>query len=304
MEEKQQKSKSKFSGNKQSKIKITKDEELLEFLINKFPNKKRRELKSLLTNKQIAINYHNISQYNHVLKKGDELVISWNKSNIKDKTDGINIIYEDNFILVVEKDSKLLSVANEKEKKKAVFNLLIEKLREENPKNQLFVTHRLDMGVSGLMVFAKSKEVQTKLVNAWKNHEIKQKFDVIVEGRLDKENGTIKSYLKENAARVMYSADREDDGMIAITHFDRVDITKHYSLLAVNLETKRKNQLRVHLMELGYPVVGDKKYGAKSNALGRLGVHASTLSFTHPDSNVLLSYQSVLPERFTSLFNK
>jgi len=303
MQKQSQNKKNKIT-NKQTIVNVSEKSELLNFLIKKFPDKNRRTLKSLLSNKQIAINYNNVSQFNYILEPGDELVISWDKSNIKDFTDNIKILFEDNSIVVVEKNAKLLSVANEKEKRKAVFNILIQKLRSENPKNQLFVTHRLDKGVSGLMIFAKSKDIQTKLLNAWKNLEITQKYYVIVEGLINRENGTIKSYLKENTAHIMYSVEDDNEGMLAITHFDLMSKTKHFSLLEVNLETKRKNQMRVHFKELGNPVVGDKKYGAKSNSLGRLGIHAYSLSFTHPVNGKLIKYELEMPNKFKSLVKK
>ena len=175
--------------------------------------------------------------------------------------------------------------------------MLSEYVKKFNPKNLIFIVHRLDRDTSGLMMFAKSKKVQEVLQKDWNNAIIERSYVVVVEGTVEKAEGTVTSWLKENKALVMYSSQTPDDGQKAVTHYKVLKTDKQFSLLEVKLETGRKNQIRVHMKDMGYPVTGDKKYGAKLNPIGQMGLHARVLSFKHPSSGKTLRFDTPIDRK-------
>ncbi|MCO5388226.1 MAG: RNA pseudouridine synthase [Desulfosporosinus sp.] len=162
--------------------------------------------------------------------------------------------------------------------------------------------HRLDRETSGVMMFAKSEKVQQLLQKAWKEAVLERTYVVVVEGMVTKEEGTITSWLTESKAFIMYSSRTPNDGQKAITHYRVLKKNKHYSLLEVELETGRKNQIRVHMKDIGHSVIGDKKYGATKHPIGRIGLHARVLAFKHPITGEVVRYETDIPKEFLNLF--
>ena len=224
------------------------------------------------------------------------------KSEEKPRFRGIKIVYEDNELIVIDKASGLLSMASETEKVKTAYSMLSEYVKRFDPKNLIFIIHRLDRDTSGLMMFAKSKRVQEILQKDWNESIIERSYIAVVEGTVEKTEGTITSWLKENKAMVMYSSQIPDDGMKAITHYKVLKADKGFSLLEVKLETGRKNQIRIHMKDLGFPVTGDKKYGAKLNPVGQMGLHARVLAFKHPMTGKAMRFDIPIPAKFQKLF--
>ena len=175
-------------------------------------------------------------------------------------------------------------------------------LKEKNPKDKIFVVHRLDRDTSGVMIFAKSEKAQDILQTTWNDSVKERTYVALVEGNVKKDSDTIISYLAENKAMITYSTDNEEEGKKAVSHYKVLKRNKNYSLLEVNIETGRKNQIRVHMQDLGHSVVGDKKYGSTKNPIKRLGLHAHTIVFKHPITKEVLSFTSKIPEAFLSLF--
>jgi 23S rRNA pseudouridine1911/1915/1917 synthase len=287
---------------KQIFLKVTGPTELMKFLIAQMPDKSRKTIKSLLAHNQISVDDKTTSQFNHPLKRGQQVRINFSKVLQVSKDKGLKIIFEDPSIIVIDKDSGLLSIATDKEKERTAFRILSDQMKLTDPKARIFVVHRLDRDASGILMFAKSKEIQQILQNAWKEDVIERSYVVVVEGKVLQNKGTITSWLKENNARVMYSSPTHDDGQKAVTHYQVLKSNDEYSLLQVRLETGRKNQIRVHMKDLGHSIIGDKKYGATQNPVNRLGLHARVLVFRHPMTGKELRFETPTPRKFLRLF--
>lgn len=282
-------------------FKVDKDNELMKFLMEKMPQNSRNNIKSLLTQRRVMVDDVIVSQYNAPLKEGQ--IVSITKTKItKHKLEGVSIVYEDNDILVVEKERGILSVATQNEREKTAYNILKNYLKEKNPKDKIFVVHRLDRDTSGVMIFAKSEKAQDILQTTWNDSVKERTYVALVEGNVKKDSDTIISYLAENKAMITYSTANEEEGKKAVSHYKVLKRNKNYSLLEVNIETGRKNQIRVHMQDLGHSVVGDKKYGSTKNPIKRLGLHAHTIVFKHPITKEVLSFTRKIPEAFLSLF--
>jgi len=273
--------------------------ELLSFLLQVMSNRSRNSVKSILARGQVTIDDHIETKYNYKLRAGQTVTILKNKAAIKEDTlIGMSILYEDESIIVINKEAGLLSIATDREKKQTALHQLMEYVRREDSDNRVFVVHRLDKDTSGVMMFAKSEKVKRKLQDSWKKIVKERTYVALVEGQVTKEKGYISSRLKESKSYKMYSSKVKNDGLHAITHYKRIQSNKEFSLLEVQLETGRKNQIRVHMQELGHPVVGDKKYGSKQNIIGRLGLHAKVLAFHHPVTGRFMLFKADVPKSF------
>jgi len=296
--------KSEFQPNKLKEIavKVSEPTELMKFLIEKFPEKSRTTIKSLLAHKQITVGDMVTTKFDLPLKRGQMVFLNKQKSDEKPRFRGLRIVHEDADIIVIDKASGLLSMASETEKTKTAYSILSEYVKKFDPKNLIFIVHRLDRDTSGLMLFAKSKKIQEILQKDWNDSIIERSYLAVVEGTVEKTEGTIVSWLKENKALVMYSSKTPEDGQKAITHYKVMKTGNQFSLLDVKLETGRKNQIRVHMKDLGYPVTGDKKYGSKLNPIGQMGLHARVLAFKHPGTGKVLRFDTPIPGKFLKLF--
>ena len=296
--------KSEFQPNKLKEIavKVSEPTELMKFLIEKFPEKSRTTIKSMLAHKQITVGDMVTTKFDLPLKRGQMVFLNKKKSDEKPRFRGLRIVHEDADIIVIDKASGMLSMASETEKTKTAYSILSDYVKKFDPKNLIFIVHRLDRDTSGLMLFAKSKKVQEILQKDWNESIIERSYLAVVEGTVEKTEGTIVSWLKENKAMVMYSSNIPEDGQKAITHYKVLKTGKQFSLLEVKLETGRKNQIRVHMKDLGYPITGDKKYGSKLNPIGQMGLHARVLAFKHPGTGKILRFDTPIPLKFQKLF--
>ncbi|SET93512.1 RluA family pseudouridine synthase [Paenibacillus sp. NFR01] len=272
--------------------------ELLPFLLEHMTGKGRNAVKAILTRGQVTVNGQPLTRHNYPLKAGDNVAVNLEKpAEVKPLT-LLTILYEDNDIIVIEKEAGLLSISTGDETELTAYRQLMDYVRIANPKNRIFVVHRLDRDTSGVMMFAKSEKIQQALQDNWKEAVKERAYVALVEGAVKKPEGTISSWLKETSTLKMYSSPHEGDGQHAVTHYKLIQGNRHFSLLDVHLETGRKNQIRVHLSDIGHPIAGDKKYGAETKAVGRLGLHARILSFTHPTTGELLTFESDIPKTF------
>lgn len=296
--------KSGFSTEKLNEValKVAEPTELMKFLVEKFPEKSRTTIKSMLAHKQITVGDLVTTKFDFPLKRGQMVFLNKKKSEEKARFRGMRLVYEDADLIVIEKGAGLLSIATDTEKSKTAYSMLSEYVKRFDPKNLIFIIHRLDRETSGLMMFAKSKKVQEVMQKDWNNAIIERSYVVVVEGTVETAEGTITSWLKENKALVMYSSKIPEDGMKAITHYKVLKTDKQFSLLEVKLETGRKNQIRVHMKDLGFPVTGDKKYGAKLNPVGQMGLHARVLAFRHPTTGKPMRFDTPVPLKFQKLF--
>ena len=263
---------------------------------------KPRRIQQLLRFRAVAVNGAIVTRAGHPLAVGDQVAIHFGPAiATKDRLPaGIRILFEDEHLLVVDKPPGLLAIATEKERERTAYALLTDHVRERTRDDEarVFIVHRLDQGTSGLMIFARSEEVKRQLQEQWKT--VEKKYLAVVEGCPRPDHGTLRSRLQENRAFRVYSTPGEE-GEEAVTHYRTLRKSGRFALLEVTLETGRKNQIRVHLSDLGHPVVGDGKYGAHSNPISRLALHAAHLVFTHPVRQERLTFTSPLPPKMRAL---
>jgi 23S rRNA pseudouridine1911/1915/1917 synthase len=282
-------------------LEVNENSHLMKFLIQNLKNKSRDNIKSLLRNKHIWINNQAVSQFDHPLTPGQQVLIKRKGSPGKEIERKLHIVFEDDHIIVIEKSAGLLSVSTGVEGETAI-SILNGYVRKDNPQNKIFVVHRLDRDTSGLLLFSKSERIQSLLQNSWQTSVTERTYFAVVEGVVKKPADTIKTYLYESTAFFMHITDDPEKGELAITHYKVIKTSREYSLLEVDLETGKKNQIRVHMQSIGHPVVGDKKYGTGTNPIGRLGLHAGVLAFIHPETREPMRFVSKMPASFLRLF--
>lgn len=275
--------------------------ELLPFLRMMLPHKGRNAVKSILSRGQVTINGKVSKQFNEPLKQGDRVEVLKEAPVQNVRLKGVRIIHEDDDLLVVEKDAGLLTIADHKEKHLTAYRQLNDYIQATRPKQQIFIVHRLDRDTSGLLLFAKSREIQQALQNSWKQSVKERTYVSLVEGQVQK-GGTITSWLTEGKSFKVHSSPVDNGGKKAVTHYDVIKSNRDFSLLRVQLDTGRKNQIRVHMQQIGHPVAGDKKYGAAANPMKRLGLHAQAIAFVHPRTGKTLRFSTDIPSAFLKMF--
>ena len=281
-------------------LSVSEASELMAFLIAQLPHKNRNNIKSLLGNKQILVDGKVFTQFNHPLKPGQIVTVAANRAPQTSQYRGLTILYEDQNLIVISKQAGLLSMATNKERDRTAYGILSDYVKKEDPKNKIFIIHRLDRETSGVMMFARSERVQKLMQESWNATTKERTYMALVEGVPNPEQGRITSYLRESKALIVYSSQNPDNGQLAITNYKVVKANNGYSLLELELETGRKNQIRVHMQDIGHPVVGDAKYGATKDPIGRLGLHAEVLAFEHPITGQAMHFSVPVPKLFLS----
>jgi len=282
-------------------FKVAGEGALLDFLTKVYAGKSRTSLKAMLAKRLVSVDGRVTTQFNHALLPGQTVVVGKRTPLENVSLNGVAIVYDDDHLVVIEKSAGLLSVPTDTGKERTAHGVTAGHLKRVNPRSQLFIVHRLDRETSGLMMFVKQKALQVKLRQNWQESILTRSYTVVVEGRLAQDKGTIVSWLKGTDALRTYSSQIEGEGQKAITHYQVIDASNIYTLVDVTLETGRKNQIRVHMQDLGHSVVGDAKYGAATDPLKRLGLHARELKFTHPVTGRTLAFESPVPKEFTRL---
>jgi 23S rRNA pseudouridine1911/1915/1917 synthase len=295
--------------------KVNHSDTLLEFLLRKC-NTSRNNVKSLLARRQVVVNGAVVTQFDFPLAKDDEVKLA--KSSVQGnvpqaartaekKTHAprtrqtIKILYEDDDFVAIDKPVGLLSVESDKDAESA-YSYLLEYLSGNGKNARPFVLHRIDKETSGVLVFAKNVKIHSMLKLRWSELVSERQYYAVAEGKFDKKEDTLISYLKENANNLVY-ATKDPSGQKAVTNYRVVKESEQYSLLEVHIETGRKNQIRVQLHEIGHSIVGDEKYGFMKDPLKRLGLHASRLTFQHPQSGELITITAPIPVAFKTLFD-
>ena len=212
------------------------------------------------------------------------------------------ILYEDAALVVLDKPAGLLSMGNEKERTRTVYRMVSDYVKAREPGGRIFIVHRLDRDTSGVLVFAKNERMKRALQDHWEALVQQRGYVAAVEGDLPEPEGTVRSYLRETATHLVYSGPRGKEGREAVTHYRVLARGKGFSLVEVTIDMGRKNQIRVHMQDLGCPVAGDRQYGAQSDPMGRLALHAHVLRFTDPRSKKTLELKASLPLGFQKLF--
>lgn len=288
--------------NNLSEYKVANKETLLVSLIENFPKRTRKLLKAVLKDKQVTVEGKTVTQFDYVLIPGQDVVVSWDKKKVASHPRELNILHIDEDIIVINKPAGLLTIATDKEKRRTAYSMLSAYVKTKNDDNKIFIIHRLDRETSGLLMFARSEEVKLQIQETWETTIGERTYVGVVEGVVDPPEGTVTSWLTESSAFIVYSSQNEKAGKKSITHYKMIDNTKDLSLLEINLETGRKHQIRVHMQDIKHPIVGDKKYGAGANFMGRMALHAKVLSFTHPRTGEVQHFDTGVPTKFKQLF--
>ena len=279
--------------------KVQEKKQLLVFLLEDVPGLSRTKAKSLLKYGQIAVNGKTQKAFDYELFVGSTVRVVQSTKEQARTSARLDILFENDALIVINKPDGLLSVSADGPEEETAHSLVEEYLKTKDSKSKAYVVHRLDQYTSGVLLFAKSNQLRLKLQEKWNDLVTERKYYAVVEGVLEKKQGKIRSWLTEGEGFVMRSSKREiDGGKEAVTVYEVLQETEKLSLLDVTLETGRKNQIRVHMYELGHPVAGDKKYRATGNPLRRLGLHAYKLALRHPETGDLLSFQSQMPKSF------
>ncbi len=245
-----------------------------------------------------------------VLKKLDDLILAGSTITIEPKPEprfimpeGLRIVYEDDWLLVVHKDAGLLTIATDNEKEHTAFAYLSAYLKFYHKDDKVFIVHRIDRWTSGLLIFAKDESVQRIFRSNWDKMVLSRQYVAVVEGRMEQEEGTVTTWLDEDPKTTRVFVCRPGTGKKAVTHYRLIDEAPGISLLELELETGRKNQIRVHMRHIGHPLVGDQKYGSgRMDPIGRLCLHARQIEFEHPITGQLLNFETKIPQEFLQLF--
>lgn len=280
---------------------VTGPGKLLEFLFEAMPQRKRTNVKELLKYGQVMLNGTVTRQFDAPLNPGDEVKVNLTRAFVTFYNRRLQLVYEDDDIIVANKGYGLLSIGNDKIKDGTAYSILRDYLKSKDPRNKLFIVHRLDQHTSGLMVFAKNTEAKEIMQHNWNNMVRRRQYVCVVEGKIDPPEGEVKSYLAENSKYLVYSTDKPEEGKLAYTRYKAIKSANGYTLAEVELETGRKNQIRVHMKDLGHPIIGDRRYGARTAPIHRLALHARTLVFIHPVSRKLMEFETPIPASFVSM---
>lgn len=277
------------------KYRVEEESELMSFLIFK-TSKKRNDIKNLLKYQNVYVDGHIETYYAYHLHVGQIVEIKTAKKECP-----LDILYEDKEFIVIDKPCGLLSEQTNQEKQKTAYAIIKDYLSKKNEK--IYLVHRLDQYTSGVMMFVKSKKLYEILTHDWNQYVKVRGYIAIVEGKMKKTTGTIDNYLAESKTQNVYITSK-DKGKRAITHYKQIKTNKRYTMLDIKLDTGRKNQIRVHLSSLHHPIIGDSKYGARSNPIKRLGLHANEFMFIHPLTKREMRFVSKTPENFEKIFKK
>ena len=291
-----------YAASKYIEIPVREESNLMDFLLKQMGITKNRA-KDLLTGRAVSVDRKLATHYDTPLHPGQVVRVSRHRQNTMLLNKYVKIVYEDKDIIVIEKSEGILSMASTP-KQYCVKNVLDEYFEKRHFKCTAHVVHRLDRETSGLMIYAKNIETAKILENDWHDMVYDRRYIAVLCGRVEKEGGTIQSWLRESKSFVTYSSPTDNGGKLAITHYHRLRSTDDFSLVEMKLETGRKNQIRVHMADLGNPVAGDQKYGNGRDPLHRLALHAYRLNFYHPITREQMQFETPIPKEFLIFFNE
>ena len=291
-----------YAASKYIEIPVREESNLRDFLLKQMGITKNRA-KDLLTGRAVSVDRKLATHYDTPLHPGQVVRVSRHRQNTMLLNKYVKIVYEDKDIIVIEKSEGILSMASTP-KQYCVKNVLDEYFEKRHFKCTAHVVHRLDRETSGLMIYAKNIETAKILEDNWHDMVYDRRYIAVLCGRVEKEGGTIQSWLRESKSFVTYSSPTDNGGKLAITHYHRLRSTDDFSLVEMKLETGRKNQIRVHMADLGNPVAGDQKYGNGRDPLHRLALHAYRLNFYHPITREQMQFETPIPKEFLIFFNE
>ena len=274
---------------------------LLPFLLVHIKGKSRNNVKSLLSRKLVTVDGRPTSQFDTPLAPG-QVVTILSVPAPKSGALPFPLLYEDEHLIVVNKPAKLLSVATDKEKTRTAYHIVTDYVKSQHIDNRIYVLHRLDRDTSGVLMFARDLETKELFQTKWNEIITRRGYRALVEGTPRPDRDTIRSYLVETRTHMIFSGAPGPGAKEAVTNYQVLKSGGGYSLLDISIDTGRKNQIRVHMKELGCPIAGDKQYGAHTNPIGRLCLHANELSFVHPATGLPITFTAKTPRDFNRVF--
>ena len=282
---------------------ISQEEDILiNVLRNNLKKYSKNNIKSFLTKEMVLVNNKVQTRYDYLVHKTDKIEIRETKIKVSKIKNDLNIIYEDDDLIVVNKPCGLLSIATKEEKEYTLYHFVSDYLKGKNKNNKVFIIHRLDKDTSGIVIFAKNQRIKNMFQNNWDSIIRERKYYAVVNGILKDKEGTIKNYLVENDKSFMvYSTKNKNEGKLSITDYKVLKENKDYSLLDINIKTGRKNQIRVTFKDLGNPIVGDKKYGDGKSLIKRMALHQYKVELIDPRNNKKLVFKTEMPTSFKKL---
>ncbi len=289
-----------YAASKYNELIVREETTLLEFLIQSM-SLSRNRAKDILAGHGVTVNRRNTTRYDEPLRPGQVVRVSKHKGSTQLLNSYVKIVYEDKDLIVIEKAPGILSMPATA-KQYSVKQVLDEYFAKRHFKCTAHTVHRLDRETSGLMMYAKSIEIAKILEDNWHDIVFDRRYIAVVSGEMEHEGGTIESWLKDNKAYITYSSDTDPGGgKYAVTHYHTLQKTPSCSLVELKLETGRKNQIRVHMQDIGHPVLGDQKYGNGRDPIGRLCLHAYRLDFYHPRTGEVMNFETPYPSNFMKL---
>ncbi|NGX54082.1 MAG: Ribosomal large subunit pseudouridine synthase D [Chlamydiae bacterium] len=268
--------------------------QLLDALRKMYPDSSNKSLRDMLKNRRVSVDDRVVIRADFALEPGQQVSVGVVHRRL---FKGVRIIYEDRSLIAINKPAKLLSVPLDSRNSAHALGILHDYFHTD----QIYAVHRLDREASGVMIFARGKQSATRLGEMFTNHDLNRVYTAIVQGELNPDQGSWKSYLEElESYRVRVTNEKE--GKEAITHFTVIRRSKNFTFLRLTLETGKKHQIRVHCTDAGHPIAGDKMYGPPScNPISRMCLHASLLEFVHPFTGKKMSFSAPLPTAFVKL---
>ena len=291
---------SEYTQQQYDRYTVEEESTLMEWLL-KHLGESRSKVKATLQGRGVKVNGKVVTQFDYSLKPGMKVAVSKSKKNNMFRSRYLKLVYEDRYIAVIEKNVGILSMAAGHSSLN-VKTVLDDYFRQTKQKCQAHVVHRLDRDTSGLMIYAKDKQTELALEADWHKIVYDRRYVAVLSGEMVENEGTIANWLKDNKAYITFSSPVDNGGKYAVTHFHVLDRSAEHSLVEFQLETGRKNQIRVHAADMGYPVCGDVKYGNGDDPLGRLCLHAYVLCFYHPVTHQHMEFETPIPQTFRSLF--
>jgi 23S rRNA pseudouridine1911/1915/1917 synthase len=281
-------------------FKVVEPAQLIAFVMEKMHGMSRNRAKALITNRVVLVNNTITTHPLAELKPGDVVQLDRSKHKKSFHCKELDIVFEDPYLFVIDKHPGLLSMSNNS-RQQTVQTVLNRYLEKGGGRNTSHLVHRLDRDTSGLMVYAKDVQTQQSLINSWQQLVTDRRYLALVKGEFQQTRGRIQSWLTEDKKFVTHSSPVDNGGKYAVTHYNVLASSNGYSLVECELETGRKNQIRVHMADLGHPVVGDRKYGSADDPMRRLGLHAYMLCFTHPVTGKHMRFETPVPYCFEKL---
>jgi 23S rRNA pseudouridine1911/1915/1917 synthase len=282
---------------------VKQDTDLFAFLLS--IGLKRTKIKQLLRFGAVSVHENPVDRHDYRLVPGDQVTVVTNRKSMPvAPKSGMRMLYEDEVLLVIDKPPGLLTIGTDTERIKTAYFQLNEYLKERKPdkRERIFIVHRLDRETSGLLVFAKTEAVKRRLQEGWA--DVSKHYSAVIEGIPGEKQKTLAGYLNETGSHLVYETGNSGKAKYAVTRYKLVKSSRRYSLIEIEIDTGRKHQIRVQLSGIGHPVAGDKKYGAETDPLNRLALHACRLSFKHPLNSKILDFVSRAPREFSGLIER